>query len=699
MRTARDFVTIVSGLPRAGTSLAMQILAGGGVPSVSDGRRVPDAANPRGYQEHALVRRLGSDPAAAALVRGACGRALKVVHALVASLPPGPAYRVIWMERPLAEVVASQGALLARSGEPDVALAPERVAAVLAAQADAALAALAARTDVSLLRVRADALVAEPARECARIDAFLGGGLDVSGMIRAISPALYGRTRGYTGAMLPHAREALGPVALEVEHRAPGPAGGPTLRVKRAGDGRELLRFDCFAQGAHWHCDPEGRDEITGLGPEVESLDWTLAELGRDLAGYLSRAGCSDPLPGPDAIAAALERVEVALRNPPPAFDALTLPVLRARTGEKWHLYGPDVQALWVADMDFMPAEPIRRRLQRALDVGDFGYPLHPRPTGLPELYAARALRRYGWRVDPTRVELISEVVQGMFVAIEQLTAPGDGVVVQTPIYPPFLGAVREMKRTLRENRLVQTPGGYRIDFDDLRAQARGARMLLLCNPHNPTGRVFTREELAGIAAVAEEHDLAIVADEIHADLTLPGARFTPIASLSPAVEARTLTLTAASKAFNIAGLRLALAIFGSRELKQRFKAFPRHLRGGLGGQGFLATEAAWLHGDEWLAQVVAYLDANRAFVADFVERELPGVVHVPPEATYLAWLDCRALDLQPTPHRFFLERAKVGLSDGATFGAPGEGFVRLNFATSRALLEEALAKLAKALR
>jgi cystathionine beta-lyase len=491
---------------------------------------------------------------------------------------------------------------------------------------------------------------------------------------------------------------ALGPLRLEVEHRSPGPAGGPSLRVLRAADGYELLRFDCFAHGAHWHLDADGRDVVTQLPLAVESLDWTVAELRRDLGGYLAKAGFADPLPAADEVAAVLARVEAALRNPPARLERLAEDVLRQRTGEKWQQYPPDVLPLWVADMDYPFAEPIRRRLQRALDVGDTGYPMHPRPTRLPALFAERAQRRYGWTIEPRRVELISEVVQGMYVAIHQFSEPGDGVIVQTPIYPPFLSSVTNLGRRLLANPLRETPAGFAVDVDGLRAHAANARMLLLCNPHNPTGRVLRRDELDAIARIAVEHDLVIVADEIHADLVYRGGRHVPIASLSPEVAERTITLTAGSKAFNIAGLRVGLAIFGSEALRRRFVAFERHLRGGLGSLGILALEAAWSHADPWLAEALAYLEANRDYVASFVAAELPGVRHFTPEGTYLAWLDCRALDLAPSPHRFFLECAQVGLSDGPTFGPPGEGFVRLNFATSRPLLARALEQMAKAL-
>ncbi len=706
----RDFVTIVTGVPRSGTSLLMQLLDAGGIAALSDGARAPDASNPRGYLEHALAARLGRDARAAELVQRARGRALKVIHALLRELPSELPLRVLVAMRPLVEVVASQAAMLGARSSTSQGQSPgprgigeDRLAEIYAAQLEEALAALAARADCRVLRVEVAALVRAPEAEGARIAEFLGGGLDLAGMARAISPALYGRAPGYTAApAMPTTtavREMLGPIALEVEHRTPGAAGGPTLRIRRTRDGRELLRFDCFVQGGHWHDDSDGRDEVTPLGPELDSLDWAIGELRRDLPGYVARAGLPEKLPEATQIAAALDRIEPALRNPPPAFDALAEPVLRARSGEKWQEFGPEPLALWVADMDFAVAEPIRRRLQRALDVGDLGYPMHPRPTCIPDLAAERLRTRFGYHVPRTQIELVAEVVQAMHVALTQLTQPGDGVIVQTPIYPPFLSVVQEHGRTFLENRLRVGAGGYEIDFDGLREQAGRARLLLLCNPHNPTGRAFSRSELEQIAAIARERDLLVVSDEIHADLVFPGARHVPFASLSPDAAARTITLYAASKAFNIAGLRCAVAVFGSPELKRRFNTFPRHLRGGLNNLGILATKAAWSHADPWLADALAYLRANRDFVADFVARELPGVAHFPPQATYLAWLDCRALGLSPSPHEFFLRNAKVALSEGPRFGEAGAGFVRLNFATSRAILSRALEQMAKSVR
>ncbi len=496
-----------------------------------------------------------------------------------------------------------------------------------------------------------------------------------------------------------------GALRLAVEHRAPGAdafaaaTGGPTLRLCDAATGREWLRFDCFARGAHWHLDPEGRDEITAFARGGDAIDQTLAALREHGASWLERAGAKD-IPAASELERALLAVEPALRNGPVNFDAVDEAVLRQRSGDKWRHYPDDVLPLWVADMDFEVADPIRRRLQCALDAGDFGYPTHPGPTPLPALFAERMQRRFGWRIEPGRVELTSEVVQAIYIAVQQFSKPGEGVIVQRPIYPPFIETLETLGRRLVNNPLKQTERGFELDLDDLRARAREARILLLCNPHNPTGRVYRREELQAIADIAVEHELLVISDEIHADLVYPGAApHIPIASLSPAVAARTITLNSASKAFNIAGLRCAVVHFGSEALQREFCALPQHLRGGLSASGLLATEAAWRFASPWLDAVLAYLRANRDYACDFVRSELPGLRCFAPEATYLAWLDCREAALEPYPWRFFFERSRVALSNGRLFGPEGDDFVRLNFATSRALLERALERMAKALR
>ena len=381
-------------------------------------------------------------------------------------------------------------------------------------------------------------------------------------------------------------------------------------------------------------------------------------------------------------------------------FDRLDLAALRRRRGEKWKLYGPDVLPAWVAEMDFPLCAPVRRVLESALEIDDLGYPLDVQPDALPAAFVERMESRFGWRPDPRGIEVLTDVVQGIYIAIDQFSAPGEGVVVQTPVYAPFLSAVRELGRRMVESPLVAGDTRYEIDFDFLRhAIDPSTRVFLLCNPQNPTGRVFERRELETLAELALAHDLVVVADEIHADLVYDSRRHIPFASLSPEVEARTLTLTSATKAFNIPGLRCAIAHFGSEALRKRFARVPRHVRGGLGSLGQAATVAAWREGQPWLDAVLAYLDGNRRSVARFVAERLPGVRSFEPEATFLAWLDCRALELEPSPQQFFLEHARVALSDGSVFGAPGRGFARLNFATSRPLLDEIGTRIEKSLR
>jgi len=350
--------------------------------------------------------------------------------------------------------------------------------------------------------------------------------------------------------------------------------------------------------------------------------------------------------------------------------------------------------------MDFPLCAPVRRVLESALEIDDLGYPLDVQPDALPAAFVERMESRFGWRPDLRGIEVLTDVVQGIYIAIDQFSAPGEGVLVQTPVYAPFLSAVRELGRRLVESPLVAGDTRYEIDFDHLRhAIDPSTRVFLLCNPQNPTGRVFERRELETLAEIALAHDLVVVADEIHADLVYDLRRHIPFASLSPEIEARTLTLTSATKAFNIPGLRCAIAHFGSEALRKRFARVPRHVRGGLGSLGQAATLAAWREGQSWLDAVLAYLDGNRRRVARFVAERLPGVRSFEPEATFLAWLDCRVLELEPSPQHFFLEHARVALSDGSVFGAPGRGFARLNFATSRPLLDEIATRIEKSLR
>ena len=381
-----------------------------------------------------------------------------------------------------------------------------------------------------------------------------------------------------------------------------------------------------------------------------------------------------------------------------PDFEALSEEVLRQHRGEKWQRYPGDVLPAWVAELDYPIAEPIQEAVREALAHHDFGYPLDPRATELPEVFCDRMTERFGWTPEIDLVDALSDVVQGVYLALDAYSEAGDGVLIQTPIYPPFLRAVDETRRRLVSNPLVSNGTRYELDLDGVRAAPENTRILLLCNPHNPSGRVLEQGELAALAELAASRDWVIVSDEIHADLVYPGSRHIPIASLGPDVAARTVTLTSATKSFNIPGLRCAVAAFGTRELRERFNRRPTHERGGLGSLGIAATVAAWRDSDAWLEAVLRTLAERRDQLGKRLARDFPAVGYHSPEASYLGWLDFRGLALDPSPYRFFLERARVALSAGEIFGEPGRGFARLNFGTTAALLDEILDRLAAAL-
>jgi cysteine-S-conjugate beta-lyase len=293
-------------------------------------------------------------------------------------------------------------------------------------------------------------------------------------------------------------------------------------------------------------------------------------------------------------------------------------------------------------------------------------------------------------------------VIPGFNVACRALTEPGDGLLMQLPVYPPILrsptnhGLTRDGARLGRER-----DGRYVADLDAFRAAIHPrTRAFLLCNPHNPVGRVFTRDELAAMARICLEHDIPIVADEIHCDLLFAGQRHVPIASFSPEVERRTITLMAPSKTFNLAGLKVSVAVIPDASLRERFMAARGdYVQAQVNIMGYTAALAAYRDGQEWLDELVRYLEGNRDFLVDYVRRHLPGISMAAPEGTYLAWLDCRSAGAAAAdPFTFFLERAKVALNDGALFGAGGQGFVRLNFGTPRALLTEGLERMRRAL-
>jgi cysteine-S-conjugate beta-lyase len=375
---------------------------------------------------------------------------------------------------------------------------------------------------------------------------------------------------------------------------------------------------------------------------------------------------------------------------------------LRSRRSDKWQLHPSDVIPAFVADMDFAVAEPVQAAITRLVAAKEYGYPKREGESTLNAAYVRYMRRRFGIETEATLVQPIGNLVQGTFAAILAFSEPGDGVILHVPNYPPFREAINTTERRLLPLPMHDAGTRHTFDPDEMRrlVDAR-TRIILLCNPQNPTGRVFSREELQSIAQLAIERDLIVVSDEIHCDLVYPGREHIPFMSLGADVAARTITLNSATKSYNIPGLSCAVMHFGSAELLARFRRriLPR-LLGHPGVTGIDATIAAWDEGQPWLDAVLAHLDKARRHVIDVLAAEIPEIRCHLPEATYLAWLDCRALSLQaPSAFAFFLEKAKIGFSAGETFEPTATQFVRMNFATSRTLLDEILKRMIKAVR
>jgi cysteine-S-conjugate beta-lyase len=380
-------------------------------------------------------------------------------------------------------------------------------------------------------------------------------------------------------------------------------------------------------------------------------------------------------------------------------FDDLDLEVLHRLHSAKWRHYPDDVIPAWVAEMDFPVADPVKQAVIAAAERSDFGYPSSIEHTGFGEVVAGWADRSYGWKVDPGSVLILPDVVRALHVGVLSFSEPGDGVVIQPPVYPPFFMVINENDRRVVENPMVFRDGRYELDLEGLDAALAEASILILCNPQNPTGRSFGREELEAIAELAIRHDVTVISDEVHSALTLPGANHTVFAMLGDEIAARTLTVTAASKAWNFGGLKCGFAVAGSDEMADKLKGLGHLVIGGASIVGIEATEAAFTRGGPWMDEVNTYLDGNRRLLRELLAEHLPEIVYAMPEATYLAWLDCRALELKPDPYTFFLNEARVAFSEGPRFGTQGEGFVRFNFATSRAIVTEIVQRMAAAVK
>ncbi|GAA5195837.1 aminotransferase class I/II-fold pyridoxal phosphate-dependent enzyme [Rugosimonospora acidiphila] len=385
----------------------------------------------------------------------------------------------------------------------------------------------------------------------------------------------------------------------------------------------------------------------------------------------------------------------------------LSLDDLRRRTSMKWRRFPPEVLPAWVAEMDVPLAEPIARALTDAIALGDTGYPAG---TGYAEALADFAASRWGWTIDVGRTAIVPDVMLGIVEVLKLITGPGDAVVVNSPVYPPFYQFVEHLDR-----RVVEAPltAGHRIDPVTLEAafaeatsagatsgEGTGpgggrAAAFLLCSPHNPTGTVHTRDELTTVAALADRYRMRVVADEIHAPIVYPGATHLPYLSLPGTDDA--FSLLSASKAWNLAGLKAAVAVAGPASAKDLAR-MPEEVSHGPSHLGVIAHCAGLWHGRDWLDALLAGLDDNRRLLGDLLAERLPGIGYRAPEGTYLAWLDCRALDLPADPAEVFLERGRVAVNSGADFGTGGAGHVRLNLATSPELLTEVVDRMAAAI-
>jgi len=365
----------------------------------------------------------------------------------------------------------------------------------------------------------------------------------------------------------------------------------------------------------------------------------------------------------------------------------------------KWSLFGDDVLPLWVADTDFRSPNAVIEALQKRVEHGVLGYPIDPPELG--ELVAARMAERYGWKVTPKDMLFVPGVVPGFNLACQAVTRPEESLIVQPPVYPPILQAAQNASaRSIQAELARKSDGSYEVDYDALEELIEeDTRCLLLCNPHNPVGKVFSRAELEKLAEICLRHNLIICSDEIHSDLVFSGNQHVPIASLSEEIANNTVTLIAPSKTFNIPGLECAVLICTNHELLEKIKHARRGLVGGVNIMGLTAAIAAYRDGDGWLGEMMEILEGNRNFLMEFLDKRIPEVKMYKPDATYLAWLDCSQLKLAGKLSKFFLKKAGVALNNGEDFGPGGTDFVRLNFGCSRELLIDALDRMAKSVK
>ena len=381
--------------------------------------------------------------------------------------------------------------------------------------------------------------------------------------------------------------------------------------------------------------------------------------------------------------------------------DQITMDELRRRGSVKWTRGGPDVIGAFVAEMDFGAAPAIEQALRDVIARSDFGYLSDRAAAEMAEACAAWQRDRYGWTVDPARIRPLPDVIKGLEAAITVFSRPDSPVILPTPAYMPFLTVPPRLGRQIIQVPMVTGNGRFVLDLEGIDAAfEQGGHLLILCNPCNPVGRVYERDELAAVAEVVDRNGGRVFADEIHAPLIYPGGTHIPYATVAPAAAAHSVTATAASKGWNLPGLKCAQLILTSDTDAETWTEDGFMFEHGASTPGVWVTAAAYRDGGAWLANVVSYLDGSRELLSGWLARQLPAVRHQPPEGTYLAWLDCRDLglgDVAESPADFFLAKARVLLTDGAACGEAGRGCVRLNFATPRPILAEIVRRMAEA--
>ena len=355
---------------------------------------------------------------------------------------------------------------------------------------------------------------------------------------------------------------------------------------------------------------------------------------------------------------------------------------------------------MWVADMDFRVPEPVTEALRKTVEHGVYGYTM--RPDSYFESVIGWMKRRHGWTINEEWICHSPGVVTALSCIVQSFTEPGDKVVIQPPVYPPFSRVVLSNGRRLVHNRLTLEAGRYSMDYDDLRKNLdSGVKLLILCSPHNPVGRVWTRDELEELGSICLERGVLVVADELHEDIVFGGHAHTPFASISDEFSRNTIVCTGPTKTFNLAGLETSNIIIPNENLRQAFlTTMARNNLMHVNSFGLVATESAYRFGEEWLEQLLEYLRRNLDFLTRYIAENIEGIRVIRPEGTYLVWLDCRELGMdQGELERFCLREAKVALNQGYTFGPGGEGFVRMNIACPRSTLLEGLRRIDQAMK